>query len=127
MKAPREQRASGRNVNRDRPASDPSSFSCTANSQGSIPNLWQPFPPIPLTYNLPLPLNPNPLSLAHPIVPGSYIRIPPRVYSIRRHICIALFFQNRDACHQLEARQLIRKKFVTFTENENKHFLLSNV
>ena len=32
MKAPREQRASGRNVNRDRPASDP--FPCTANSQG---------------------------------------------------------------------------------------------
>lgn len=32
MKAPREQQASGRNVNRDRPASDP--FSCTANSQG---------------------------------------------------------------------------------------------
>lgn len=35
MKAPREQQASGRNVNRDRPASDP--FSCTANSQGPAP------------------------------------------------------------------------------------------
>lgn len=46
MKAPREQRASGRNVNRDRPASDP--FPCTANSQGPTsartPSTCHPFP-----------------------------------------------------------------------------------
>jgi len=48
MKAPREQQASGRNVNRDRPASDP--FSCTANSQG--PHLPSSPPPQPTTLPL---------------------------------------------------------------------------
>lgn len=50
MKAPREQQASGRNVNRDRPASDP--FSCTANSQRAAPPILsrapQPIPRCPL-------------------------------------------------------------------------------
>lgn len=54
MKAPREQRASGRNVNRDRPASDP--FPCTANSPRA--------PPPPEPFNLPP--RPAPRSLPHP-------------------------------------------------------------
>lgn len=63
MKAPREQQASGRNVNRDRPASDP--FSCTANSQGphlsplpSHPPLFAPATPTRCTFEP----APNPVS-----------------------------------------------------------------
>lgn len=72
MKAPREQQASGRNVNRDRPASDP--FSCTANSQGPHPPL--PFPSL-IPLNLPrcprCTFKPatNPMSsVTHTIVPS---------------------------------------------------------
>lgn len=41
MKAPREQRANGRNVNRDRPVSDPNHIRVyTVNSQGSVTSPW---------------------------------------------------------------------------------------
>lgn len=65
MKAPREQRASGRNVNRDRPASDP--FPCTANSPRAPPPPFN-LPPYP-------PYSPYPLCL--PSTDPLYIR--PRV------------------------------------------------
>lgn len=83
MKAPREQQASGRNVNRDRPASDP--FSCTANSQGphlsplpSHPSLFAPATPTRCTFEP----APNPVSSAtHTVVyhPRA-IPVYPRVY-----------------------------------------------
>lgn len=72
MKAPREQQASGRNVNRDRPASDP--FSCTAKSQGprlsppssSHPSLFIPAAPTRCTFEAAS----NPVSSAtHTIIP----------------------------------------------------------
>lgn len=88
MKAPREQQASGRNVNRDRPASDP--FSCTANSQGphlsplpSHPSLFAPATPTRCTFEP----APNPVSSAtHSVV------YHPRAIPVCISTCIFLCF-----------------------------------
>jgi len=82
MKAPREQQASGRNVNRDRPASDP--FSCTANSQG--PHLAPSLTPfILLCCPLHIPVPNSVFSTTHTVMP------PATIPYVHLHVYFHLF------------------------------------